>query len=261
MIFFYNSLVWPILFVLTVSLFFFNISQASLTEIDLSTAAGIWLFDEGSGDMAADTSEQGNHGELVNSPKWVSGKFGKALEFNGTDNFVKTGKELLENQAEFSILCWVKPGNLTADRIGLLGQNDSQEFGFINPTTVNLWSECSSVEATYEFPADEWHHIAVVSTEMNVTMYFDGTEVGKSEDKDCSADRGASDFGVNIGGGGIWDGDGNWFTGAMDEVAIFHSALTAAQINQAVTNGFQSMTTAVEAKNRLTLTWAEIRKQ
>ena len=256
-----NHAAWGVLIILVLGLSVFNVSQAGVTEVDLSTAVGIWLFDEGSGDSTKDMSSEGNHGELVKSPKWVTGKFGKALEFNGKDNFVKTGQKLLDARAEFTVLCWVKPGKLTANRIGLLGQNDSPEFGFINPTTVNLWTPCSSVEAKYEFPAGEWHHIAVVSTGVSLTMYFDGQQKAQTE-KDCSKDtHGSSDFGVNIGGGGVWDATGNWFTGAMDEVAIFHSALSNADVNKIMKTGFKAMTTAVDPRNRLTSTWAQIRKE
>jgi len=256
----FNRSIWIFVAVFLISLTFADLGHAGLKELDLSSAAGIWLFDDGSGDTAEDMSDQKNHGTLVNSPKWVSGKFGKALEFNGTDNFVKTDKKLLDARVEFTILCWIKPGNLTANRIGLVGQNDSPEFGFSNPTTLMIWTPCSNVEAAYEYPADEWHHLAVVSTGASLAMYYDGVEAGKV-DADCADGHGSSDFGVNIGGGGIWDADGNWFTGAMDEVAIFHSALTGAQINDVMKSGFVAMTTAVDPKNRLALTWAQIRKQ
>ena len=43
-------------------------------RIDPKTVAGAWLFDEGSGDIAEDSSESKNDGDL----KWVDGKFGKA---------------------------------------------------------------------------------------------------------------------------------------------------------------------------------------
>ena len=43
-----------------VSLMFTNIGTA---ELDLKTAAGIWLFDEGKGNTAADASENGNDGK------------------------------------------------------------------------------------------------------------------------------------------------------------------------------------------------------
>ena len=44
---------------------------------------GQWLFEEGAGKKVEDSSGQGNDGELIGKPKWVDGKFGKALEFDG----------------------------------------------------------------------------------------------------------------------------------------------------------------------------------
>ena len=64
----------------------------SSAAIDQASIAGIWLFDEGDGQ---DASENGNDGELVGDIKEVEGKFGKALEFPGTEgNYVSTGEKL-----------------------------------------------------------------------------------------------------------------------------------------------------------------------
>lgn len=112
-----NRAIWGVLVILVLSLSVANVSQAGVTEVDLSTAVGIWLFDEDSGDSTKDMSSEGNHGKLVKSPKCVTGKFGKALEFNGKGNFVKTGQKLLDSRVEFSVLCWVNPGKLTGERI------------------------------------------------------------------------------------------------------------------------------------------------
>merc|ERR1712093_785632 len=114
-----------------------NLSHAK-TDIDelMKSAVGVWLFDEGKGKVAKDLSKEGNDGELVKNPTWVKGKFGQALEFNGKDNCVQTGEKLLDNLKEFTILLWVNTGKITANRVGLVGQNDSPEFGFINPTTI-----------------------------------------------------------------------------------------------------------------------------
>ena len=70
-----------------------NLSQAK-TDIDklLDSAAGVWLFYDGKGEVARDISKEGNDGKLVKSPKWIQGEFGKALEFNGKDNCVQTEK-------------------------------------------------------------------------------------------------------------------------------------------------------------------------
>ncbi len=115
----------PILFFLVLMILtttFVLSGYAKVSEVDLSSAVGIWLFDEGAGNAAADLSEKGNHATLVKNPKWVAGKFGKALEFNGKDNCVQTGKKLLNAREEFTIVAWIKPGKITANRVGLLGQ-------------------------------------------------------------------------------------------------------------------------------------------
>jgi len=57
----------------------------SFAKIDPQTIAGVWLFDEGNGDITRDSSGQGNDGKLILNPEWAEGKLGKALEFHGTD--------------------------------------------------------------------------------------------------------------------------------------------------------------------------------
>ena len=255
----FNRSIWVVLASLALSLCVANLGQAKVTEVDLSSAVGIWLFDEGTGDSTKDISSEGNHAKLTKAPKWVSGKFGKALEFNGKDNCVQTEKKLLDAKTEFTILSWIKPGKLTANRIGFVGQNDSPEFGLSNPKTIMLWTPCNSVDTAFDFPAGEWHHIAAVASGSSVKLYLDGVQ--KAEKKADCKDHGASNFNVNIGGCGIWDAAGNWFTGAMDEVAIFHSVLDDAAINKIMKSGFKAMTTAVDPRNRLALTWAQIRQE
>ena len=54
--------------------------SAASASIDPDTVVGVWLFDEGKGDVASDASGNGLDGELMDKPKWVEGKFGMALE-------------------------------------------------------------------------------------------------------------------------------------------------------------------------------------
>ena len=53
---------------------------------------GIWKFDETAGLAAADSGPLGNGGNLVNffndPAQWVPGRFGNALQFDGTANYV-----------------------------------------------------------------------------------------------------------------------------------------------------------------------------
>ena len=77
--------------VMAVMLVFPCINDAA---IDPSTAMGIWLLDEGSGDTAYDTSGNDNHG-TINGAAWADGKFGGALSFDGEDDFVDCGNSEL----------------------------------------------------------------------------------------------------------------------------------------------------------------------
>ena len=80
----------------------------SEAEVNLDTAVGIWLLDEGAGQVAKDSSANGNDGELIKKPKWVDGKLGKSLEFDGT-NYINCGHDESFNLTdEISIIAWAK---------------------------------------------------------------------------------------------------------------------------------------------------------
>ena len=72
-------------------LFFTNYGY---TEIDLNTAMGIWLFEEGSGTTAKDSSGNGNDGTLQGGAAWIDGAVGGAIEFNGTDACYASATEI-----------------------------------------------------------------------------------------------------------------------------------------------------------------------
>ena len=229
----------------------------STAEINLETAVGIWLFDEGKGNAAADLSDAGHDGELIKSPEWVKGKFGTALKFDGKASCVSTHEKLLDGLEEFTILTWVQTGKVAANRIGLVGQNDSPEFGFINPQSVNLWTPTAGGTTNpWKFKHDdgEWHHVGCVATTEYVHVYIDGEFIEK---KGGWANHGSSNFNVNIGGCGVWDPGGNFFPGAMDEVAIFHSALEQEDV-QVLMEGFNTYL-AVDPEGKLGTTWGHIK--
>ncbi|MDE0682365.1 MAG: hypothetical protein OXI63_05565, partial [Candidatus Poribacteria bacterium] len=99
-------LVWTGIVVLFIAGMF---TASSYAVLDPDTIVGIWKFDEGKGDTAKDASENGNDGTLMSKPKWVDGKFGKALEFDGT-NFVDMGNdESLQFHGDVTIVVWVRP--------------------------------------------------------------------------------------------------------------------------------------------------------
>ena len=67
------------------------LTSISYAKIDPKAIVAVWLFDEGAGKVAKDSSLNGINGEFMGNPKWVKGKFGKALEFDG-DDYVDCGE-------------------------------------------------------------------------------------------------------------------------------------------------------------------------
>ncbi len=251
---------------LTVILFSLGLMAISLVAINSSSAAidpssvvGIWLFDEGAGDEAFDSSGNGNDGTIVNAPVWIDGRFGGALSFDGFGNCVNINRRLLNGESEFSIVAWIKPGKMTSNRVGLLGQNDSPEFGFIDPGTVSLWTPAAGINNNpYEHPPGEWHHVAAVATRQFTKVYIDGEATEKTG---SWSNHGRSDFRVNIGGCGVWDPDGNWFRGGMDEVGLFHAPLTDDDIADIMNNGLAALGVAVEPAGKLAVTWGTLKRK
>ena len=94
---------------IVISLMLAGISYA---EIALETCVGMWLFDEGSGDVAKDLSGNRNDGKLMNAPKWLKGKSGTALEFDGKANYVEVpDSSSLDVSTEVSISLWAYINN------------------------------------------------------------------------------------------------------------------------------------------------------
>ena len=80
-------------------------------KIDLETAMGIWLFDGNKGKVAKDISGNNNHGD-IQGPKWVKGKSGSALKFNGsTDRVVIADSDSLYAKKAWTITSWIFVNN------------------------------------------------------------------------------------------------------------------------------------------------------
>ena len=72
-----------------VTFFLLVVSPQAFGKIDPETVAGMWLFEEGVGNIAKDSSDAGNDGTIAGPKQWKEGKFGQALEFNGSDVYVE----------------------------------------------------------------------------------------------------------------------------------------------------------------------------
>ena len=84
--------------------------QTSATHAADASLVGWWTLNDGSGNVAYDTSGNGNDGTLQGGPNWVAGKISGALQFDGADDQVDCGNDpSLDITGEITIAAWVYP--------------------------------------------------------------------------------------------------------------------------------------------------------
>jgi hypothetical protein len=132
---------------MVISLIFTAQSNA---KIDPKSIVGIWPFDEGQGNVAKDSSGKGNDGKLMGSPKWVGGKFGSALEFDGAKAYVDIGDNpaLAPTTNKLTVVAWVFVKG--AGKVSIV-ENNAKNWGFrfadVPQLTELLKEQCLPVPA------------------------------------------------------------------------------------------------------------------
>lgn len=209
-------------------------------------------FDDGSGDIAGDSSGNGNDGTVVNA-EWVDdGMFGGALQFNGVDSYV----EVLVDVSEFDFTqsVWVKTDN---PGVGIMSVLDAEEGGgghdrhiFLVDGKLNFRVWPGGAWSTDAVVSDgEWHHIALVTkTGEGQTAYLDGEVVGT-----WAHDSSNFDWQKRVWIGFSNDAATQYFEGLIDNAAYINTPVPADGI------GLLFEPSAVEAVDKLSTTWGDVK--
>ncbi|MBM3235032.1 LamG domain-containing protein [Candidatus Poribacteria bacterium] len=268
-----------ILFVTCLTLSMFILSFFSFSGELKEKLIAYWSFDTGSGDEATDDSGNGRNGTLV-GPKWASGKFGSALEFDGVDDYVdlaKTSANLFDGIAEFTLTAWVKPvhkgandwpailqkyqGSVWNDMpwVGYYESKDQWAWEITTDKAENMYRETgvkvsfdvfSYVAFTVDIPDKVSKFYLDGKREDEFKMAISGTKMSSNPDGGSSK--------ISI--GAIRYAGGNCWFGAIDELRIWSRVLDADEIKKNMeTEGKQLL--AIERKGKLTTTWGGIKAQ
>lgn len=203
-----------------------------------------WRLDEGAGAVAYDCSGNGYHGTIYNSPTSVAGKLNKALNFNGSSNYILT-PSLGSPPQSVSLAAWIyagAAGGVVFSEIGQAainsGWHDSQvEVETDGTVKVCIWTGgLSCVNATASLGFNQWHHVALIYDAVSGTLtgYYDGVAGGSSS----LAKLYPGTLYYAIGAiDSTSPGNGVYFNGYIDDVRIYNRALPAADVVQLYTIG------------------------
>jgi len=210
---------------------------STLKQSSNKNLVGYWSFEDAGGAKATDFSGNGNTGTLTNmdaNTDWVDGRVGKALDFDGSNDYVSIPASSNNNfSGQFTISLWVKTtdsGNkLILDKRGAgwstgdFGINLGNlatgvvSFNFNNGSTQYLNSATSIIDG-------QWHHVVVNRNGSSLlTIYIDGVAKAINSSGTSFSNNDPIILGRSGDGGGYMDG-------SLDEVRIYNTALSAIEI-------------------------------
>jgi hypothetical protein len=182
-------------------------------------------------------------------PQWVEGRYGRALEFDGIDDYLEiNNSEHLNFTSPFTVLAWVKPrSDIMASSIfniiekegdyGLRVSWDALPRFFVD--TPNCVGFCD-VSGNVSFVPEIWQCVGGKYEASTVRVYLNGILVGSDSAPGFLL---SSEYSMIIGGDVPPPSDPglpNPFPGAIDEVAIFNRALSDDEIQGFCSRGMES---------------------
>ena len=205
-------------------------ASRSVTVSNLARIAGFG-FEEFLGSGVGD--EWGSHdGTISGATRTSSGRFGRALTFDGTNDWVTVGNAAdLTPTAGLTVEAWVRPSSLSTWRSVLTKERPSAPTyalyanNNLNRPTGRLFTTTDVLSSgPAALPIDTWTHLAMTWDVSTLRLYVNGALASSAP----AASPLAGSTGVlRIGGNSLAS---QWFSGRIDEVRIYGRPLTAAEI-------------------------------
>ncbi len=198
------------------------------------------------------SSPYGNDGVVYGNPSWVPGKYGSAIALDGVDDYVQVpGYKGITGTASRTCTAWIKTSVKDSTHGAILSWGKSVPAGgdywymLVNYTTLgtpgalHLSVSGGNVVGTTDLRDGQWHHVAVVLNDdgspdtSEILLYVDGQPEALSYMTSRSINT-VSESDVYI--GSRFGGTSNLFTGLIDDVRIYDTPLTQAEISEAMQN-------------------------
>ena len=222
--------------------------DGTVTCVDDGPAAAI-LFDD-TGDVvysAVDNSGNTNHATLDGFAGFGAGIRGRALVLDGVDDSAQLPNTVGALGKEFTLAAFVKLSPGTGEVSVIESKTgDCSDFAIrINssgaPVAFVEESKCGivSVAAGTTITKGAWHHIALTADGTTYRFYLDGVLKGTHAQTAKPLETGPIGIGRKFGVGGF-------FKGSIDEVGVWHFALSPAAVAGLSSTGFPEINRNVE---------------
>lgn len=201
-----------------------------------SGLAAYFKMNEGTGTSVNDAGTNSNTGTLTNGPVWrISGCFagpGKALDFDGSNDYVTIPSDAGLTTSQFTVEFWMKMKATTGTYAGIIdrGRNSSKNWYFLTIQNslggmFGIGKGSSNSEIWFGINDTKWHHIAGTYDGTTASLYLDGMLQSTITVSMSTADKA-----INL---GKWtDLSSNYSNVVLDELRIWNNARSGSDIRE-----------------------------
>ena len=221
------------------SWYLLNISSSIKNVIGGDNLVARWLLDETSGLRAADSSSHNHHctlkgGTFSFSANTTSGKIGRALNLNGSTDYIELPYSSDLNTSKFTCSLWVRVTGGANYRSPLTSRGTTINGYVFYATDANKWEfwtydgSVFSVSIGSSVSIGVWTFLVGVYDGTNRIFYINGQQVASNI---VSFNPNTSSP-LRIGAGATEGTPLFFFNGDIDDVRIYNRALSSAEIQE-----------------------------
>ena len=168
-----------------------------------------------------------------------------AIRFDGTSQNVDLGDWF--NYRNFAVEMWLRPGAIQTPNACIIDNNYSftgrgwtcqQNNASANQYIFSCYTPYGSVGVTFTLTANSWQHVTLVKSNTALQVYVNGVMVTSAPWNYGAIYYDGSQF-LRL---GRWGGGGRYWNGQMDEVRIYSSDITGAQVAADMTSNYPQTT-------------------
>ena len=204
---------------------------ATRTSAATNGLVAAFSFDDGTGSTVNDASGSGNNGTAANTT-WVTGHTGKALSFNGSSSRVTVPDAAsLDLTTAMTLEAWVRRSGTITHWRDLIFKGDDNYYLSASSDPNNRPVGGGIIGGTYgeaygtaTLANNTWTYLALTYDGAAVRLYVNGSQVRSTAKTGTIA---TSTNPLTLGSDPIY---GQYFSGQIDDVRVYNTALSAAQV-------------------------------
>lgn len=168
----------------------------------------------------------------------------RSISFDGAVDYIDVEDNLDLNTTEFTMSAWIKKDLTTLNASILSKRNAANSEGYdlrinaLGRLEFTLNGGAATLTSSVAIPSNEWHQVAVIYNAGNANLYIDG--VADTSASALPAPVATSQRFLIAAADGFDPNTTDYFAGSIDEVRVWDSALSAAQLryimNQELSN-------------------------